>query len=1347
MKKLNFENSKVPSIVTYMWLVMVFLCCNVSVQAQGCVLSVNQMTNVSLDDDCEAIITPDMVGSTSGCPGGDFEVILTTSDGVVLPDNAVGMDHINETLTVSVVDNDSGNSSWGFLLVEDKLDPVIVCPPSDIVRCFELEEYTPVATDNCGIEEIIVTNISDVPNPCGEHSFGADVIRRVTRTYVAVDKAGRTSEPCTVVIDILRLESLTDITPPDHLLAFENTNLHCEQSYEKLPNGHPAPTPVKEDGTGGSGAPLLFGTTPIYPAENYICNLVVDFEDQVLPEIACVTKIMRTWTIYEWSCDSPQRSYSMLQMIEIADTEGPVFECPGDLEFSTNSHDCEATVLLPSVNPTDNCDDNFTYNITFSQDGFPLGYLDTNGGLAQLPVGTSLVQYLVYDECGNPSDTCRINVTVGDNTPPVAICDLHTTVSLTNTGYSKVPATVFDDGSYDECEFDRVLVRRMSTTCPDFPLEDGDDPATSGFDDLFFEDIHFCCEDLENNPIMVVMRAYDKEGNYNDCMVEVQVQDKIAPSILCPADTVVNCTFAYDSEDLSTYFGTATSTGSCAGLIPTETANFDNLNQCNVGYITRTFTVSNAGGTATCTQTITFDPIDEFDENDIEWPGNITMTGCLDPDSPEFHPDATGYPTYTDDGCELVGANWEDEVYSFNNTTGDACFKIIRTWKVIDWCQFTTGMTSSHPDYPEWEWTQVIKVNDDEKPEITSSCDRISACTYDDLCASGTITLTSSASDNCTEDLTWIYKIDADNDGVYESGSLYNGSGVGNVVTITDQFPVGSHKIKWEWTDRCGNVTACEQLFDIVNCKNPTPYCIDGLALSLSPIDEDGDGTIDYGSVSTWASDFDAGSVHPCGYQVYFSFEEVTELNDDNTPIVVFGREFTCDDLGEQEVDIYVVVVTPDLEILQDYCTATLDIQDNQDSCPMNRAEISGNISTPSNEMVENVAVELQGSDLPYDMTDVQGMYAFPEMDAGGNYVINPAKNDDYVNGVNTLDLVLIQRHILNIQHLDSPYKIIAADITNDDELKPSDLLALRKLILGLTTEFDNNGSWKFIDKAYNFIDATDPLSEDYPTDYVISPLQSDMEVDFVAVKIGDVTEDANVTGENEIQSRSAKSLTLAVDNVTFNAGETVSLPIMISHDVDVIGAQFTLDFDVNALEIVSIESNEISLDENNLGFAHEAKGSVTFSWNDVDAVSFKTGDVFGTLILQAKQTAAIANTLTVTNDVTRAEAYDANLEKMNVDFNIEGRENNGAEFAVYQNRPNPFSDITTIKFDLPTSADVKFTIYDVTGKVVKSTNRNYIAGSHNIVVDENEITGSGIYYYTIKAGEYSATKKMVLID
>jgi len=89
--------------------------------------------------------------------------------------------------------------------------------------------------------------------------------------------------------------------------------------------------------------------------------------------------------------------------------------------------------------------------------------------------------------------------------------------------------------------------------------------------------------------------------------------------------------------------------------------------------------------------------------------------------------------------------------------------------------------------------------------------------------------------------------------------------------------------------------------------------------------------------------------------------------------------------------------------------------------------------------------------------------------------------------------------------------------------------------------------------------------------------------------------------------------------------------------------------------------------------------------------------------------------------------------------------------FALHQNYPNPFNPTTQIKYDLAEASLVAVTVYDITGRMVKNlVNASKDAGYHSLRWDATnnigEAVSAGMYIYTIQAGEYRATKKMVLL-
>jgi len=88
---------------------------------------------------------------------------------------------------------------------------------------------------------------------------------------------------------------------------------------------------------------------------------------------------------------------------------------------------------------------------------------------------------------------------------------------------------------------------------------------------------------------------------------------------------------------------------------------------------------------------------------------------------------------------------------------------------------------------------------------------------------------------------------------------------------------------------------------------------------------------------------------------------------------------------------------------------------------------------------------------------------------------------------------------------------------------------------------------------------------------------------------------------------------------------------------------------------------------------------------------------------------------------------------------------------ALHQNYPNPFNPVTSIEFDLPKKEKASLRIYDVSGKLVRSVFEGELeAGRHafkwNGKDDQGSSIASGIYFYRLKAGAFSETRKMVLL-
>ena len=90
--------------------------------------------------------------------------------------------------------------------------------------------------------------------------------------------------------------------------------------------------------------------------------------------------------------------------------------------------------------------------------------------------------------------------------------------------------------------------------------------------------------------------------------------------------------------------------------------------------------------------------------------------------------------------------------------------------------------------------------------------------------------------------------------------------------------------------------------------------------------------------------------------------------------------------------------------------------------------------------------------------------------------------------------------------------------------------------------------------------------------------------------------------------------------------------------------------------------------------------------------------------------------------------------------------ENIQAAFAVAQNSPNPFNPTTSISFTLPASDNVTVDIYNVSGQKVDTLVNDFMdAGMHSVNWDASGFS-NGVYFYTVKSGDFTKTMKMTLL-
>ncbi len=320
----------------------------------------------------------------------------------------------------------------------------------------------------------------------------------------------------------------------------------------------------------------------------------------------------------------------------------------------------------------------------------------------------------------------------------------------------------------------------------------------------------------------------------------------------------------------------------------------------------------------------------------------------------------------------------------------------------------------------------------------------------------------------------------------------------------------------------------------------------------------------------------------------------------DNNPVIVNPNQGNSGD--------YTVVITA-----ANGCT-------NQETIAVSfytkNPDIHGNISRPDCGIpVPDVTVDLTlGANLT-DLSDAAGKYEFLDLECNSTYLITPSRDGSDRDGVTILDILAIRRHILGIDLLPSPYRIIEADVDRSNTITTFDMQEIQKLILGITDEFPASASWRFVPDDFVFSNPLNPFQDPIPENELYDPLLNDSISDFYAMKIGDVVGCG-------VPNDPATVKFLASDETISACGEWVDITV---EDFDnVFGFQFSLNWDDSQIEYVDWEfpiggAPLPGLTASSIGITKVAMGKFSIAWTNTFPIGSGNSLPDGTVLLRLK--------------------------------------------------------------------------------------------------------------------------------
>ncbi|MBP8238416.1 MAG: hypothetical protein KAX50_00515 [Saprospiraceae bacterium] len=785
--------------------------------------------------------------------------------------------------------------------------------------------------------------------------------------------------------------------------------------------------------------------------------------------------------------------------------------------------------------------------------------------------------------------------------------------------------------------------------------------------------------------------------------------------------------------------------------------------------------------------------------------------------------------------CDLLAVSVHDEFFS---ASGQECYKILRIYRVINWCEydgqsppvivsrdedcdgipgdedvwvlvrpngtvyfdrdnlegnntpnaFTKGTACDGLSNPAghwvnstikpaiasrgfWQYAQYIKVYDHTDPVIsvvspTPFCSYDSPTAVDPVCE-GPVSIAFSVSEVCTpDDVTIKAFLDIFNDGTFpydhsvrlnpngtRSGSTQIFNILGSypdytLVSTTPQgLPIGLHQFEIHAEDGCGNVAAVHVTIEVRDCKAPAPICHNGLTLTLMPIDTDNDGLPDQGMAEVWASDFIASPVVDCTPPIRYSIRREGQQPDINRISLVFDCEDYDSAGGSDGNQLVVFIDAWDGAGNRDFCETYILLQDQSGACPGPvMGSISGMLRRENGAPVQGMEVQVLGGMQQNNMTNNSGQYLFEQLPAGQSYTVEGISTFDYpFDCVSTFDLILIQRHILGIQPLNSPYKIIAADVNRSGTVTILDMILLQMEILAIQNPAEQL-VWRFIPADYEFPNPANPWSEVFPEQIDFEDLWGNHpDQDFIVIRVGDVT-NCSTPDLNDIELRNAPENTLWLDlpDATLNANEMYTVAFKSNDLSRASGFQFGLEFNDTQLSLADIEYN--ILESNNIRTSNTSKDLINVSWvNPQPGRAFTKDEVLFRLVFFATTNGRLSDLLHLSGRGLNIEAYNHDLQSMGIALRFGGQSLAPDRFELYQNKPNPVHEMTSIGFYLPRWENVVLTISDLQGRVVLSKSGSFEQGYNEFTFSAEELP-VGVLQYTLSTDTNITIRRMVVV-
>jgi len=697
------------------------------------------------------------------------------------------------------------------------IDTLIACDTTGLAALIDVN-----GIDNCDDDVAITYTVTmQETDPCFAAAGKADTTT-ATVLFTAVDDCGNVNTLAKVFTVIRPNEN-------EHIEKTSDVTVECDATA----NG--AAMPKLQIGVLQNGVFVKKGTVALNE-ETYVCGYILTKEEVEIPANDCGEKTFVYWSILDWC--NPEQGPSPVDttFIQYTDTKAPTFNTGegANQTLELGHFSCTFDIFkLDAPKATDNCDLTPTVTLTAInriEDGglWPVDMADWT----QLDCDSFQLTWTAADDCHEQTKVATLNqiVVIVDVTKPSAVAVDQLNISLPNEWGARVNVADIDAGSYDACGIKTSEIRiRGAFTDPN--------AGWAQFVDIGCEYVH---PDLQ-----IELRITDNKDNQNIAWTDIYVEDKIAPICTAPAPRTRFCDEFHtgelgapaavwtDTDDAlraihNRYFGEFT----CEDNLDAESCGDLELEEqyrlrewpCGEIELDRRHRARDWSGNVSAYAT-------QF--NTVEYRAGWSFTVPADWEGECGDQVIAPAITIENGPCDLLGYEVTSKLFE---VPGDACFKMERTYHIINWCVYQAGQDpveiarvegdhnevaaprtvtfDGNADKGYFTYVQILKVHDDEGPEVTvfdpEPC--ISGVEFDAEPYGEEDITPGSAPFECDEVKTWRAEATdcSDQSAITWEGRLYdaNGNLVAETTTPFINFVVTnktSYRAEFWAYDGCGN--------------------------------------------------------------------------------------------------------------------------------------------------------------------------------------------------------------------------------------------------------------------------------------------------------------------------------------------------------------------------------------------------------------------------------------------------------------------------------------------------------------------------------------------------------------